>query len=218
MNTLKSVLIFLAGATIGVLGAVFAYKVYPTINIETNSGIEIEESLPTSWSETDFDSIIDSANNSSIVPSVMLVSAFNNFLLVPNRFYLQTVNNEGSRFNSAGIIDPSTGMTDFQSGSIAIFDLSSSNANTAQYRTTRDARSEELVNCYGIDIALDRVISNSSNVTVVSATLFKDDLMVIISDGQDYNLWKKVLSRFVADSGDNGQCLDSIEYIDLQLP
>lgn len=48
--------------------------------------------------------------------------------------------------------------------------------------------------------------------------MYKDDLWVLVTQAgtdSDFNLWKKLLSRFVDKSGDNGQCLDSINSFNI---
>lgn len=215
MSVLKYIIAVSAGVTAGIVGTMVAGNSFQRVDTQLSPSVVESIVMPAPWSETDFDSVINEAKVSFVVPSVMLVYAFGDYLLVPNRFLLENVSSEGVRFSTGGILDVETGMTELRLGTIAISDYSASNSNAERPRASN---MDNVVNCYGIDIELSRVISQSSDITLMSASLFKDGLEVLVVDGLDHDLWKKLLSRFVEKSTDNGQCLENIDYVDLQIP
>lgn len=218
MNVVKIMIAMIVGAALGVAGTHVGKNTSKELETDITETLSYGDTFPIPWSETDLNSVIENANSSFIVPSVILVGAFGDYLLVPNRFNLQRLDSDGVRFSAGEILDSAFGMTEFRSGSIAIFDLSSDNLNATANRESRDRRAEDLTNCYGIDIVLDRFVAPSNNTPVLAASMYKDDLWVLVTQGgteSDFSLWKNLLSRFVDKSGDEGQCLDSINYFNL---
>lgn len=220
MSKISVFLLLIIGMLVGILGSQFILKSQetppfdPSKNTTAVSAGSDQYSAP--WSETDMVDVIDKSLHGTIDPSVMLVGAFGDYLVVPNRFVLASLNKEKAWFTTMMLLDAETGMTDFQLASLNLFDLSEDNQNTLESRQVRERRRSEFSNCYGIDILLDRFVQSSSDSEILIASLYKDDFMVMIAEGRNYELWKQILSRFSSKAGDGGRCLDAIVPHDLQ--
>lgn len=219
MNVVKIMIAMIAGAALGVTGANLVKNTSQDVETDIGETLRHDDTFPVPWSETDLNSVIENANSSFIVPSVMLIGAFGDYLLVPNRFSLQSLSSDGVRLSAMESLDSKFGMSEYRSGSISIYNLSSDNLNAAANRELRDKRADELTNCYGIDIVVYRYVVPSNQLTIETVVMYKADLMVTVGQGgepdSDIDLWKKLLSRFIDKSGDDGQCLDSINHFNI---
>ena len=214
MSKISVFLLLIIGMLVGGFGAQFilqSQKIPPFDAGENTTAVNAGSDLYSApWSQTDMVDVIDKSLRGTIDPSVMLVGAFGDYLVVPNRFVLASLNKEKAWFTTMMLLDAETGMTDFQLASLNLFDLSEDNQNTLESRQVRERRRSEFSNCYGIDIVLDRHVQSSSDLEILIASLYKDDFMVMISEGRNYELWKQILSRFSSKAGDDGRCLDEI--------